>query len=54
MSSLKKKKKGGGAFSSASTFTETLAVVNQPCGVRGEVKKGLEEAGGEGRKGFCG
>lgn len=49
-----KKKVGVGAFSSASTFRETLAVVNQPCGVRGEVKKGLEEVEGEGRKGFCG
>lgn len=44
----------GGAFSSASTFRETLAVVNQPSGVKEEVKKGLEEAEGEGRTGFCG
>lgn len=45
-----KKKK---AFSSASMFREPFAAVNQPCGVRGEVRKGLEEVGGKGRKGFC-
>ena len=50
----KEKKMLGGAFSSASMFRETRAVVNQPSGVRGEVKKGLEEAEGEGRTGFCG
>lgn len=48
------KKMVGGAFSSASTFRETLAVVNQPSGVKEEVKKGLEEAEGVGRTGFCG
>lgn len=52
MSSLKKQKKKK-AFSSASMFREPFAAVNQPCGVRGEVRKGLEEVGGKGRKGFC-
>lgn len=35
-------------------FREPFAAVNQPSGVRGERKKGLEEVKRKGRKGFCG
>ena len=31
-------------------FREPFAAVNQPSGVRGEVRKGLEEVEGEGRE----
>lgn len=35
-------------------FREPFAAVNQPSGVRREVRKGLEEVEEKGGKGFCG